>query len=590
MQIFTLRKVFVMSFKGLLTEKVKKAFKEAGYDESFGMVSVSNRPDLCMYQCNGAMPLAKQHKKNPLVIANEIAEILKKDPDFEKVDACAPGFLNLDVSSEFLTDYINKMKDSEDLLIDKADKKTVVIDYGGANVAKSLHVGHLRSAIIGEAIKRLLRVLGHTVYGDVHLGDWGLQMGMVIAGIIEQFGLENLMTKEDREKHITISVLEKTYPQKSAQAKSDPEIMEQCKNLTFELQKGEGIYFDIWQTVLEVSVKDLKNNYSRLLVDFDLWKGESDVRDIIPKMIEDLKQKGLARLDDGCIVVDIAEESDNPPLPPLILLKSDGAALYDTTDLATIVDRNEMFDPQLILYVVDNRQGTHFKQLFRAAQKTNIAKDTTELVFAGFGTMNGKDGKPYKTREGGVMRLEDLINTLEEEAYKKTEAALSEEIGTEEKRVIAKQVGIGALKFADLSNHRSKDYVFDIDKFCSFEGKTGPYIQYSAVRAGAIIKKADCKTDAKILVPEGEVQTELFILLTELQTALENAAADFAPNTVAEYAYKLAAALNKYYHEYKVLSETDESKKMSRLATLSLALRVLKLTMDILAIEIPERM
>ena len=580
-----------MSFKGLLTNEVKNAFEKAGYEKEYGSVSVSNRPDLCMYQCNGCMPLAKIHKKKPLDIANEIADILKESKTFKKVEACPPGFLNMDVSDEILCEYINKMKNSEDFLIDKPEKaKTIVIDYGGANVAKSLHVGHLRSAIIGESVKRLFKVLGHNVYGDVHLGDWGLQMGMVIAGIIEQFGLENLMTKEDREKHITISVLEKTYPAKSAQAKENPEVMEHCKKLTFELQKGEGIYFEIWETVLAVSIQDLKKNYSRLLVDFDLWKGESDVRDIIPAMIEDLKVKGLAREDEGCLVVDITEETDNPPLPPLMLLKSDGAALYDTTDLATIIMRNEDFDPDLIVYVVDNRQGTHFKQLFRAARKTQIAKDKTELFFAGFGTMNGKDGKPYKTREGGVMRLEDLINTLEVEAYNRVKDAISGDITEDELKEIARRVGIGALKFADLSNHRSKDYVFDIDKFCSFEGKTGPYIQYSAVRASSIISKANDSADGEILKSEGDVQTELFLLLTEFQSALENAAADFAPSAVAEYAYKLAQALNKYYHEYKVLAEEDESKRKSRLSTLKLALDMLVKMMDILAIEIPERM
>ena len=580
-----------MSFKGILTQEVKNAFEKAGYDKEYGNVSVSNRPDLCMYQCNGCMPLAKVHKKKPLDIANEIADILKESKMFKKAEACPPGFLNLDVSDEFLCQYINEMKKSDDLLIDKAENpKTIVIDYGGANVAKSLHVGHLRSAIIGESVKRLFKALGHKVVGDVHLGDWGLQMGMVIAGIIEQFGLENLMTKEDREKHITISVLEKTYPEKSAQAKADPTVMEECKKLTFELQKGEGIYFDIWETVLAVSIEDLKKNYSRLLVDFDLWKGESDVRDIIPVMIEDLKNKGLAREDDGCLVVDITEETDNPPLPPLILLKSDGAVLYDTTDLATIVMRNEDFDPDLIVYVVDNRQGTHFKQLFRAARKTQIAKEKTELFFAGFGTMNGKDGKPYKTREGGVMRLEDLINTLETDAYERVKDAISGDVTDAEMKEIARRVGIGALKFADLSNHRSKDYVFDIDKFCSFEGKTGPYIQYSAVRAAAVISKATDSADGEILLSEGPAQTELFLLLTEHQTALENGASDFAPSAIAEYAYKLAQALNKYYHEYKVLAEEDETKRKSRLSTLELALRVLNKMMEILAIEIPDKM
>lgn len=579
-----------MSFKEILTERTKKAFKEAGYDEEYGIVTVSNRPDLCMYQCNGCMPLAKKYRKNPVEIAKEIASVLERDGAFKRVTPCPPGFLNMDPDDGFLTDYINLMREDENLLDSVEVNKTAIVDYGGANVAKSLHVGHLRSAIIGESVKRILKKNGYNALGDVHLGDWGLQMGMVISGIVEKFGIENLMTEEDRERLITIKVLETTYPEKSAQAKADKEVMEQCHKVTCLLQTGEGIYFDIWKTVLKVSVADLKRNYERLLVNFELWKGESDVRDIIPGMVEDLKKKGIAREDQGCIVVDITDERDNPPLPPFILLKSDGAALYDTTDLATILMRNEDFDPDLIVYVVDNRQSTHFKQLFRAAEKTGIKKEKTTLSFAGFGTMNGKDGKPYKTRDGGVMKLEDLINTLESEAYEKTREALSEDIGEEERRRIARQVGIGALKFADLSNHRSKDYVFDIDKFCSFEGKTGPYIQYSAVRAKAVLNKAEIPKSGKINPPEGDIQRELFVFLADHSEAYKTAFSDFSPNVIAEYAYKLAALMNRYYHEYKVLSEEDENVRNSRILTLSLSLRVLKEMLDILAIEIPDRM
>lgn len=580
-----------MTFREQLTQKVKNAFTALGYDEKFGTVTVSNRPDLCQYQCNGALPAAKVYKKKPLDIASEVAEILKKDSMFSKAEACPPGFLNLSVSDEALTDFVRGMTNKEKFGFEETKiPKTIVIDYGGANVAKSLHVGHLRSAIIGETVKRILRYCGNTVIGDVHLGDWGLQMGIVISGIIEQFGIENLKTEEDRAKHITISVLEKTYPAKSKEAKENEEVMAECKRVTFELQKGEGIYFDIWQKVLEVSKADLKRNYGRLGVTFDLWKGESDTRNVTGKMIEDLKAKGLAHTDDGALVMDITREEDNPPLPPFILEKSDGAVLYSTTDLATILLREKEINPDEIIYVVDNRQGTHFKQLFRAVEISGLMKENLKLFFAGFGTMNGSDGKPYKTREGGVMRLEDLLNTLESEAYKKVEAAItSGEITDDEMKEIARKVGIGALKFADLSNHRSKDYVFDIDKFCSFEGKTGPYIQYSAVRIASILNKTD-STDGVILPPEGDIQRELFLFLTEFPYAVLQSAEDFAPNTLAEYIYQLAVLLNRYYHEYKVLSETDEEKKASRIATLSFASKLLSQLLDLLGIEIPERM
>ena len=579
-----------MNFRDILTEKVKEAFVIAGYEAENAYVTVSGRPDLCQYQCNACLPLAKTYKEKPMDIATKVADILSAEDCFKSVVACPPGFLNIIVKDEFLTDFVNQMKDGENFLFDKTENpEKTVVDYGGANVAKSLHVGHLRSAIIGESLKRLLRFNGNDVLGDVHLGDWGLQMGIVICGIIEQFGIENLQTEEDRAKNITISVLEKTYPAKSMEAKSDENVMAECKRLTFELQKGEGIYFDIWQKVLAVSVEDLKKNYARLGVDFDLWKGESDTRTVTGDMIQTLKDKGFAQVDDGALVIDITEETDNPPLPPFILEKSDGAILYSTTDLATIIQRVEEFDTERMIYVVDNRQGTHFKQLFRTVEKTGIAGKELNLEFAGFGTMNGKDGKPYKTREGGVMRLEDLINALETEAYNKLRETIGDDVTEEDKKEIAHQIGVGALKFADLSNHRSKDYNFDVERFCSFEGKTGPYVQYTAVRIASILAKCE-KTNSKILLPEGDVQRDLYMLLTEYQTAVKGAANDLAPNILVDYIYQLAVALNKFYHEYKVMAESDETKKNARLAILELALSLMKTLLDIVGIEIPKRM
>ncbi len=577
-----------MIFREIIKEKVQSAFMQKGYDEKYGLVTVSNRPDLCQYQCNGCLSAAKQYRKKPLDIASEIAEVLKEDAAFASVDACPPGFLNITVSDGFLSDYINKMASDENMLYEPPMNDTVVIDYGGANVAKALHVGHLRSAIIGESLKRLLRFAGCTVYGDVHLGDWGLQMGIVISGLIEKFGLDALSTDEGRTQHIDIDILGVTYPQQAAIAKENEDVMAECKRITKELQSGSGVYFDIWTKVLEVSVADLKKNYARLGVEFDLWMGESDVRDVMPAMIEELKKSGLAHMDDGALVIDITREEDNPPLPPFILEKSDGAVLYSTTDLATILDRKNRFKPDHIIYTVDNRQGTHFKQLFRAAEITGIGEGI-KLTFSGFGTMNGKDGKPYKTREGGIMRLEELIGILEKEAYNKIEGNI-EGATEDELKSIAKKVGTGALKFADLSNHRSKDYIFDIDKFCSFEGKTGPYIQYSAVRIASILAKATDNADGKILLPEGDVQRYLMLTLTEFPYAIDGAVNDLAPNILADYIYQLAAAINKYYHEYKVVSEEDTEKRVSRIATLALCLKLLKALLDIIGIEIPEKM
>ena len=493
-----------------ITEEMKGAFTAAGYDATYGKVTLSNRPDLCEYQCNGAMAAAKAYKKKPIDIANGVVEHLKDSEIFEEVSAVMPGFINLKIGSGFLADYMNGMRTGEKLGMEPAEHpETVIVDYGGANVAKPLHVGHLRAAVIGESIKRMGRFVGHKVIGDVHLGDWGLQMGLIIEELKERqpelcYFDEGYTGEYPEEPPFTISELEEIYPAASAKSKVDEAFKERAQEATFKLQSGYAPYRAIWNHIMSVSLKDLKKNYSNLNVEFDLWKGESDAQPYIPAMISDLVEKGLAYESQGALVVDIAEETDTKELPPCIIRKSDGAALYATSDLATIVEREQDFHPDHYIYVVDKRQDLHFTQVFRVAKKAGIVAPERKMDFVGFGTMNGKDGKPFKTREGGVMRLENLIADISEAAYNRIME--NRTISPEEARETAKIVGLAALKYGDLSNQATKDYVFDIERFTSFEGNTGPYILYTIARINSILKKyeAVCGTpgDPVILPPE----------------------------------------------------------------------------------------
>ena len=464
----------------LITGEMVQAFTEAGYDASYAKVSLSNRPDLCEYQCNGAMAAAKVYKKAPIMIANDVVEKLAGSQVFSQVSAVNPGFINLKLEEGFLAEYLRRMQADKSLSIEKAAKpKKIMIDYGGPNVAKPLHVGHHRSAIIGESVKRMGRLLGHEVIGDVHLGDWGLQMGLIITELKARkpelvYFDESYEGEYPKEAPFTISELEEIYPTASAKSKEDEAYKEEAMQATYLLQHGHKVYQGILKHILEVSVTDLKKNYEKLNVSFDLWKGESDAQPYIPEMVEAMKKEGYARLDDGAWVVDVKEDSDTKEVPPCIILKSDGASLYTTTDLATIIDRMEHYHPDEIIYVVDKRQEMHFIQVFRCARKTKLVEENTGLKFLGFGTMNGKDGKPFKTREGGVMRLETLIHDINEEMFKKITD--NHEIDADEARETAKIVGLAAIKYGDLSNQASKDYVFDVDRFTSFEGNTGPYL------------------------------------------------------------------------------------------------------------------
>ena len=581
-----------------IAEELAAAFEAAGYDRNYAKVTLSNRPDLCEYQCNGAMAGAKAYHKAPIMIAQDVVAKLEGSGCFCDVQAVNPGFINLKLDERFVADYLDEMETDEDLGLNKTDNpKMIVIDYGGPNVAKPLHVGHLRSAIIGESVKRIARKMGHNVLGDIHLGDWGYQMGLIITELKERkpelpYFDENFKGEYPAEAPFTISELEEIYPTASGKAKEDEEYRERALHATYLLQNGHKGYTAIWNHIMHVSVNDLKKNYANLNVDFDLWKGESDAQSYIPDMIERLKKEGFAHVDDGALVIDVQEESDTKEIPPCMIQKSDGASLYGTTDLATLVQRVEDYHPDKVIYVVDKRQELHFVQVFRAAKKTGIVPSETELKFLGFGTMNGKDGKPFKTREGGVMRLENLIAEIQEEMYKKiTDNRTVEE---EEAKNTAKTVGMAAIKYGDLSNQASKDYVFDVDRFTSFEGNTGPYILYTIVRIKSILNKyqeeGKAVTGLKVNQQSGESEKALMLALVKYNEMMENAYEELAPHKICAYIYDLANAFNHFYHETKILAEENEAKKQGYIALLILTKKVLESCIDVLGFEAPERM
>ncbi|MBQ8184582.1 MAG: arginine--tRNA ligase [Lachnospiraceae bacterium] len=581
-----------------ITVEMEQAFSAAGYDAKYAKVTLSNRPDLCEYQCNGAMAAAKEYRCAPIQIANKVVEQLQGNAVFAEVNAVAPGFINLKVSPAFLCEYMKGMAADERLGCEKAENpKKIILDYGGPNVAKPLHVGHLRSAIIGESIKRMGRFMGHEMIGDIHLGDWGLQMGLIITELKARkpelvYFDENYTGAYPEEAPFTISELEEIYPTASAKSKVDETYKEEAMHATYLVQNGHRGYQAILQHILNVSVTDLKRNYKNLNVEFDLWKGESDAQPYIPDMVQKMKDDGFAYMSDGALVVDIKEETDTKEVPPCMILKSDGASLYTTTDLATIVERMKLFAPDEIIYVVDKRQEMHFVQVFRCARKTGLVDDKTGLRFLGFGTMNGKDGKPFKTREGGVMRLEHLISDINDKMY--TKIAENREISPEEARQTAKIVGLSAIKYGDLSNQASKDYVFDIDRFTSFEGDTGPYLLYTLVRIKSILNKyADQGHDASQAVIReavGESEKSLMLEAAKFNGVMENAFEEIAPHKICAYIYDLANAFNKFYHETKILSEEDEEQKGSWIALLVLCKRILETCIDVLGFEAPERM
>ena len=581
-----------------MAEELSAAFEKAGYDSSYGKVGVSNRPDLCEYQCNGAMAGAKAYKKAPFMIADDVVGNLADSRVFSMKEMVKPGFINLKVSEEFLADYLKEMEKDEKLGADTAkEPKTIVIDYGGPNVAKPLHVGHLRSAIIGESIKRIGRFVGHKVIGDVHLGDWGLQMGLIITELKhrqpELVYFDDSYTGEyPAEAPFTISELEEIYPCASGKSKEDEAYRQEALEATHLLQQGKPGYMALWNHIMSVSVTDLKRNYANLNVSFDLWKKESDAQPYIPDMVEMMKEKGFAYEDQGALVVDVKEETDTKEIPPCMLLKSDGASLYTTTDLATIVERMKLFQPDEILYVVDKRQELHFIQVFRCARKTGLVKEDTRLSFLGFGTMNGKDGKPFKTREGGVMRLENLIADIDEEMF--TKIVENRSVRDKDARDTAKIVGLAAIKYGDLSNQATKDYIFDVDRFTSFEGNTGPYILYTIVRIKSILNRyveAGGNLEAGEILPASNgSEKNLMLQLSGFGSMIESAFEEKAPHKICAYIYEVSNAFNSFYHETKILSEENQAQKESYIRLLQLTKRVLETSIDLLGFEAPDKM
>ena len=582
----------------IISREIGDAFEACGYERELGRVTVSNRPDLCEYQCNGAMAGAKAYHKAPIMIAQDVVAKLEGSGCFCDVQAVNPGFINLKLDERFVADYLDEMETDEDLGLNKTDNpKMIVIDYGGPNVAKPLHVGHLRSAIIGESVKRITRFMGNKVVGDIHLGDWGYQMGLIITELKKRqpdlpYFDDNFTGEYPKEAPFTISDLEEIYPAASTYAKEHDDYREEALDATFQLQSGKRGYRAIWDHIMNVSVTDLKKNYANLNVEFDLWKGESDAQKYIPDMVERLKNEGYAHIDNGALVVDVKEETDTKEIPPCMILKSDGAALYDTTDLATLVEREELFQPNEVIYVVDKRQELHFVQVFRCAKKTGIVKDDTKLTFLGFGTMNGKDGKPFKTREGGVMRLENLIREITEKMYEKITE--NRTVSEEEAKATAKMVGMAAIKYGDLSNQAAKDYVFDVDRFTSFEGNTGPYILYTIVRIKSILNKykesGKSMDDIKILAAASESEKALMLEAAKFGSVMQNVYEELAPHKICAYIYDLANAFNRFYHETKILAEEDEQKQKSYIALLTLTRDILTTCIDLLGFEAPERM
>lgn len=582
-----------------LKKVVKKGFAEAGYDEKYGMISVSNRPDLCQYQCNGAMAAAKEYKKAPIMIAKDVVAKLSEESVFSKIEAVNPGFINITLSGEFLADYAGQMANEERFGVELPEKiKTIVIDYGGPNVAKPLHVGHLRSAIIGESVKRICHFMGNHTIGDVHLGDWGLQIGLIIRELIERqpelpYFDDDYQGEYPEEAPFTISDLEQIYPYASAYSKEHEDYLLEAQGITAKLQDGHRGYRALWQHILNVSVADLKKNYDSLNVFFDLWKKESDVQSFIPDMVEKMKKDGVAHMSEGALVVDISEETDKKELPPCLIVKSNGASLYATTDLATIVEREELFHPDQIIYLADKRQSLHFTQVFRTVKKAGITRPEVKLDFIGFGTMNGKDGKPFKTRDGGVLRLQTLREQINEEVYKKMME--NRDYPEEEAREIAAKVGLAALKYGDLSNQASKDYIFDIERFASFEGNTGPYILYTIVRIKSLIAKyrdqgGVVDENAAFLPPVSESETGVYLTLSKFSDMIETAYEELAPHKICQYIYELSEAFNHFYHETKILAEEDAARKASYLQLITLVRKVLEQCIDLLGFEAPEKM
>jgi len=595
--------------KTSLSEAVGAAFAAEGVDKALARVTASDRPDLADFQSNGALAAAKALKANPRELAARVAERLAADPRLSSVEVAGPGFINMKLSNAALAQRAAEVAADKELAgASRVEPRKVVIDYGGPNVAKPMHVGHLRSAIIGESLKRLFRLRGDDVTGDAHFGDWGFQMGLLITACGDEGLADAFMAEGDgpfpAETPVTLADLDRLYPLAAGKAKEDPAFRDRARKATAELQGGRPGYRALWSHFVAVSREALKREYDDLSVDFDLWNGESDADPLMGEMIADLKAKGLLVEDDGAQVVHVARDGETrkkkladgsvieaPSPPPLLVISSEGSAMYGTTDLATILDRHKSIDPDLILYVVDERQAEHFEQVFRAAYLAGYAPEKS-LEHLGFGTMNGADGKPFKTRAGGVLKLRDLIDMATDKARERLhEAKLGDDLPAEEFEDIAHKVAVAALKFSDLSNNRTTSYVFDLDRFMSFEGKTGPYLLYQAVRVKSLLRKAAEQGVALApIVIEEAAERDLALTLDAFDAATADAYDKRSPNLIAEHAYRLAQSFSKFYAACPILVAPDAATKGSRLALAAATLHQLETALRLLGIETPERM
>ena len=566
-----------------LSEILGNAFTKAGYEAKYGQAVISGRPDLCQFQCNGALPNAKLFKKSPMVIANEVVSVLADDEMIEKVEVAAPGFINIILSDEFLVSYLTQVFNDSHLGIPQAEhNEVVVLDYGNPNVAKPLHVGHLRSTIIGESLKRIIMATGRTAIGDVHLGDWGLPMGLVLAELDERYGTD-IPT-------LTTDMLNEIYPFASKKSKIDESFLEKARTFTAQLQKKDPYLTEIWKKMIQLSVDDIRITFDRLNATFDYWYGESDSSNYVPELLNILRDKELLTNSEGAQVVMIAEDDDKSTIPPVIIIKSNGSEGYATTDVATIIQRQRDFNPDKIWYVVDHRQNLHFTQVFRAARKAELVPHNTELTHLCFGTVNGKDGKPFKTRDGGVMQLSELLDSVTEYAYQKMRT--TNVFDEHERRENAEKIGVAAIKFGDLINHYSKDCIFDIDKFMASEGKTGVYLLYVIARINSILRKIPTVEllEKKINGIYSDSERDLIMVLSLSGIAFVNAYNEKAPNIVCENAYKIAVAFSKFYQENHIINEENMEKKQSWLTLCEITKRLLEKHLYVLGIESVERM
>lgn len=581
-----------------LSDLTGEAFAGEGLPAECGLVRISDRPDLAQFQCNGAMNAARAAKKNPRAVAEAIVARIKDNPAFSKIEIAGPGFINLNVTDEFLSAHLAAiMADDRRGVAPMAAGETMVLDYGGPNVAKAMHVGHLRPCIIGDCLRHIALFAGYKAIGDVHLGDWGTPMGMILSELAIRHpewpyfdaGFTGAYPKDSP---VTMMDLEEIYPKASAACKEDPARMDMARQATVELQDGRPGYRALWKHFVTVSIAGIKVNYDALGVHFDLWKGEADVHDLIAPMVASLESKGFAIKDDGATIIPIKKNDDDKEFPPLILYKRDGAVMYGTTDLATIVERMSLYKPAKIVYVVDQRQSLHFEQVFRAARLAGIADENVELTHAGFGTMNGPDGKPFKTRSGGVMRLEDMIAMATDAAREQMKQAnLAQDMPGAEQEKIANQIAVAAIKFADLQNQRQSDYIFDLNRFTGFEGKTGPYLQYQAVRIKSLLKKTEAQGDrpASVITVNDETRS-IALLLAELPETIEMTLRHYTPHVLCDYIYRLANEFSSFYGRCHILSESDMNLKSNRLALCHAVLAQMNFSLDLLGIDVPERM